>query len=180
METDYSGQGIRIGLPGEIVVTIKPDRKSHQCRSQRTSTRPKFAFHNREQLSLTMTISNRASPFELANMRHRDTGFAFATSLTVRPNLHRRAATSSSHSRKRGPCLRQAGLVVRCCWSGGMTNSDRGAVLVSWAYENWNYWVAAGREDQLISHSHWSACGRAQRAQSGSCRALPKCRTRAF
>lgn len=32
-----------------------------------------------------------------------------------------------------------------------------GAVLVSWAYENRNYWVAAGREDQLISDIDWSA-----------------------
>ena len=48
------------------------------------------------------------------------------------------------------------------------SGAGRRAVLVSWAYENRNYWIAAGREDQLVPHSDGSARGRAQHAESGA------------
>jgi len=45
--------------------------------------------------------------------------------------------------------------------SVALTAAALRAVLVSWAHENWNYWVAASREDQLISYTHRSSRGRA-------------------
>ena len=49
----------------------------------------------------------------------------------------------------------------------GASRSD-GAVLLSTAYENWNYWPAASREDESLSHPHEGARRGAKYSESSA------------